>query len=147
MKRTDDHGACVDAWLGLVAGGQTPELLVEALEAGFSAVSRRLRPIVGEATTKAITNRVLRQAARQIPSLAFVRVGDGGLSCGGLRARAGSLPPAEIAGGVRLVLVDFLGVLGRLTSDVLTPGLHAELWKVAAALPAVEDGAREGIQA
>jgi len=148
MNRTNNEsGACVGAWLELVSRGQPPERLVRVLEVGVSTIWGRVRPVLRDATMRAIADRVLRHASQERPILAHLRVRDGGLACEALQARASALPPAELADGVRLVLVDLLSVLDRLTCEILTPALHAELWKVAPALCAPEDAGRGAVPA
>ncbi len=45
----------------------------------------------------------------------------------GLRESLGVIPPEELTGAIRFVLVEFLSVIGHLTAEILTPALHAQL--------------------
>jgi hypothetical protein len=127
MEGDGGHGARVDAWLEHAAQGPTVESLAEAFETAFTALWRRAHRTLGEVTLSAITDRVLYVAAEQYPIFAAITLDTAGVRWDGFRQRAGTRPLPEIAAGVRFVLMEFLSVLGKLTGEVLTPPLHAEL--------------------
>lgn len=125
------HGARVDAWLERAAKGLPAEGLLEVFEQGFASLWRRAHQTLGEVTLNAIADRVLYNAAEQHPILSPLRIEAAGLRCQELRENAGTLHLDQLAKGIRFALVEFLTVLGNLTSEILTPSLHAELSKVA----------------
>ena len=86
-------------------------------------------------TLTAICERVLYTAAEQHPFVSLLQVDASGPQCEPLHQGLPDVEPDQLASGLRLVLVDFLTVLGNLTAEILTPALHAELSKVA-----LEDG-------
>jgi hypothetical protein len=138
------HGASVDAWLERSAKDLSSEALLSLLEAAFGALWARTNTTLGEVTLSAITERVLYNASETFPLFSSLKVDPTeGLRSDGLRERLGSVPSSEMREGSRLVLVQFLTVLGNLTAEILTSELHGELSKVA--LPEkvrVEQGAQ-----
>jgi hypothetical protein len=75
----------------------------------------------------AIVDRVLYTAAERYPFLAAVRVSHGSVAFDELRNALGTIAREELADAARFALVEFLTVLGKLTAEILTPALHAEL--------------------
>ncbi len=122
-----DHAACVEAWRARVCEGAPVAAILHAFERAFRAVWQRARITLGDITLTAIGDRVLHDAAEHHPLLAALRLEPEGVSCEELQRDAGSLDPRELDAAIHFVLVELLVVLGRLTGDVLTPGLHAEL--------------------
>jgi hypothetical protein len=135
----DDHEARVDAWLAAHAGVKAADSLVNAFEESFNLVWRRAHETLSEVTLVAIAERVLYTGIERFSFLTLVQVQPNGLQCAELRERCGDTPHPERATGAsraplaeafRFVFVEFLTVLGSLTSEILTPALHAELAKV-----------------
>lgn len=127
-----DHSRCVDDWMEGVASGLPPERLVQAFEKAFSAIWQRAHLTLGDVTLTAILDRVLYTAAERFPLFSSLKVEATGLGCQEFRERASTLPEHELRQGIRFVLLEFLTVLGNLTSNILTPALHAELSKARA---------------
>jgi hypothetical protein len=135
----NDHCARVDAWMDRAAKEAPSERLLDAFERVFGAMWRRARLTLGDVTIIAILDRVLYTAAERYPSLSSLELDETGLRSEKFRQRAGSLQPDDLADGIRFILVEFLTVLGNLTAEVLTPALHSELAKgAAAAVPGEE---------
>jgi hypothetical protein len=125
-ERVHRHVECVDAWLGRVGAAPTPQLL-EAFQAAFNALwVRSLRPL-GKVTLSAIVDRVLCTVSEAFPALGTLQVESRAVLFRDFRARARRLSNDEVAAAIRLILVEFLRVLGTLTAEILTPALHAEL--------------------
>jgi hypothetical protein len=122
----------VNAWAERAATGLPPEKGLQLFEEALGALWQRAHLTLGDITLMAILDRVLYDAATQFPELATVRVGPAGLQCDELRAQAASLDPARLLEALKFVLCEFLAVLGNLVAEILTPGLHAELSKIAA---------------
>lgn len=125
-SRANDHASCVAAWRRRVAADGSPAALLRAFERGFRAVWRRAHVTLGDITLTAIGDRILHDAADVYPLLGSVRLEPTGISCDALD-RDAALDRDELGEAMEMVLVDFLTVVGRLTGDVLTPALHAEL--------------------
>lgn len=121
------HAVVVDAWLSRVANGLSHEQLVVAFERAFSALWARAHETLGEVTLAAIADRVLHNAGERYPILVGVELASAGLDCRELRTRAEVLSRDQLVSGIRFVLVEFLRVLGKLTAEILTLPLHAEL--------------------
>jgi hypothetical protein len=80
-------------------------------------------------TLTAIVDRVLYTASETHPFLSTLKIEAAGISFDGFREQGAQ--HANLHEAVRLVLVEFLTVIGHLTDEILTPALHAELSKVA----------------
>lgn len=139
-----DHGARVDAWLEHATQGVPVEQLVGAFETAFTALWRRAHLTLGDVTLSAITDRVLYVAAERYPIFAAIALDAAGVHWDGFRQRAGTQPVAEIVAGARFVLLEFLTVLGKLTGEVLTPPLHAELEAVTSRVAPAEHSSEPG---
>lgn len=122
-----EHRLTVDAWCARLPGSSI-EALIQAFEGAFAALWQRSCLTLGEVTLAAIVERALHNATEQFPMLGSVELGPSGLRCENLRSQAG-LRRDEVSAAIRLVLVEFLTVLGSLTAEILTPALHAELSK------------------
>lgn len=132
MAGAHNHGACVDAWLGRETDALEAESLVELLQRGLDALWKRAHQPLGEVTLTAIAERVLYTAAERFPPLVTLSICPTGIRCQTLREQAAEVPREELLRAIRFVLVELLTVLGNLTANILTPGLHAALAKVTA---------------
>jgi hypothetical protein len=124
------HAGCVDAWMARAAKGLPPELLLELFERALGALWERSHVALGNVTLTAIFDRVLHNGAEQFPLLSAVQVAATGVRCDELREQTRALKDGELTEGTRFVLIEFLTVLGNLTSNILTPALHSALSKV-----------------
>lgn len=126
------HAAFVDAWLERSAKDLPPAALVELLEAALNALWARTKTTLGEVTLSAIAERVLCNASEKFPLLSSLEVeATGAISFRALRERASAVHHSEVLEGGRFLVVEFLSVMGKLTAEILTPELHAELGSVA----------------
>jgi hypothetical protein len=130
MVDENRHVVCVDRWCAQ-ADTSSVEGLLRDFEQAFAAVWQRAHLTLGDVTLRAIVDRVIYDAAERSPILSGLSVDESGLRCQPLHERAAGLRPEELAQSVRLVLIQFLSILGNLTADVLTPALHSELSKLA----------------
>lgn len=106
----------------------SPELRLRLFDAALSALWNRTRTTLGEVTLTAIAERVLYDASEAYPIFASLKVEPAhGFQCRELSERIGSMKGPEVNQAIRFVIVEFLTVLGRLTAEILTPELHAEL--------------------
>lgn len=127
MRDDNEHAGCVDAWFERGAKGLPGEQLAAAFEAAFTALWGRAHQTLGDVTLGAIVDRVLYVAAEQHPVTSGLVLDLTGVRFDAFRQQAASLPVGPLAEGVRFVLVEFLTVLGKLTGEVLSAPLHAEL--------------------
>jgi hypothetical protein len=125
-----DHDACVSAWMRRAAKDLPSDRLVQAFEEAFGALWRRAHQTLGDITLTAIVDRVLYSGAERFPVLSALEVDATGLRCEKLRANARDVPPEQLVGALRFMLIEFLTVLGNLTADILTPALHSTLDRV-----------------
>jgi hypothetical protein len=124
---TSGHAALVAAWFDRTGAGHPPASQLDSLERAFEALWARVRPTLDEVTLVAIAERVFCDASERFPPFASVEVGPAGVRFEGARERAGEAGADELGAAARFVLTTFLTVLGHLTAEVLTPGLHATL--------------------
>lgn len=116
----------VEAWLRR-ADGLAPAERFALFESAFVALWERARVPLGGITLVAGVDRVLVHARERFPGLGEVSVTTGGIEFAALRARAHLLAREELGEIFRFLLVEFLGLLGSLTGEMLTPALHATL--------------------
>lgn len=128
-----DHAAYVDEWLEGVDPALPPAVVASLFEAALGALWRRTEVTLGEVTLAAIVDRVLFTAAEKHPFVATITVGRAGPDFAAFREEAPR--HTDIRAAMRVVLVEFLTVLGHLTDEIMTPALHAELSN---AVPAVQ---------
>jgi len=131
--RTDEgkHAASVKAWLEGSGESLSPAQLVTLFERALGALWKRTLVTLGEVTLNAIADRVLYTASEKYSVLSTLKIEGTGVRFDEFRTQEAVRSDRNLAEVVRFVLVEFLTVLGNLTSDVLTPALHAELSKVA----------------
>jgi hypothetical protein len=139
-----DHAGYVDAWLDVAAKTPAPAQLITLFEQALGALWRRTEVTLGEVTLTAIVDRVLYTASEQYPFLSTLTVDRAGISFDGLRSQGAH--DTNLREALRLVLVEFLTVLGHLTDEILTPVLHAELSRVALEGPRAVGGNDDGAQ-
>ena len=138
------HAECVEAWLERTAKTLAPAQLVTLFERALSALWRRAEVTLGEVTLTAIVDRVLYTASETYPFLSALKVDETGIGFDRFREQGAHV--ANLPEAVRLVLVEFLTVLGHLTDEILTPALHAELSKVALERPGAVRGNDDGAE-
>jgi hypothetical protein len=111
--------------------------LVDLYERALDALWRRSHQCLGEVSLMAIVDRVLHEGTERFPHLVALKIETSGVQCGALRQVAPGLEPALLEESLACVVSELLRVLGSLTGEILTPGLHAELLKVR--VPAVDE--------
>jgi hypothetical protein len=125
------HAKCVDAWLTSSAYDLPLPDLVRLFEAALDALWNVTVTTLGHVTLTALAERILITASEKFLLLSSVKVEAAhGFQCGELSQQIGSLQASELIEAFRFVLVEFLTVLGRLTAEILTAELHAELSQV-----------------
>jgi hypothetical protein len=120
---------CVQSWLDRRAGPDaSAEQVAAHLRDALAALWTRAHTSLGDVTLGAIFSRVVKTTKSKHPVLdrAGLRAGEGD-GVGLDSEAAGSLSADELRRAAGEVLLEVLLVLGRLTGETLTPGLHAEL--------------------
>jgi len=136
MLERKSHSELVKDWCRDWAGTLPAPGLVDVYERALDALWRRANMSLGEITLMAIVDRVLHQGVERFPHLAALKVEMSGVHCEELRLNASAIEPARLDESLRYLVVELLRVLGTLTGEILTPGLHEELCKVR---PGAED--------
>ncbi|HEX7602820.1 MAG TPA: hypothetical protein VF316_14490 [Polyangiaceae bacterium] len=121
------HRAAVAAWMKKAGDGLPPARLVELAERACDALWSRARLSLGDVALAAIVDRVLSSASEKFPLLSPLTAGATAVRFGELRKRAGDVEPRALAEGIEYLVFEFLTVVGHLTAEILTPGLHARL--------------------
>jgi hypothetical protein len=124
------HSETVKAWRDGWGGTLSPEALVSVYERALDALWRRAHMSLGEITLMAIVDRVLHDGTGKFPHLAALKVETSGIQFGALRLAAQGVELTLLDESLAFLVVELLRVLGTLTGEILTPGLHAELSKV-----------------
>ena len=140
------HAAFVDAWFDRTLASQdvSAARLISLFERAAGALWERSQRPLGEVTVAAIVDRVLYNASEKYPSLGTLKIEGTRISFDELR-RQGKAGLPDLRDAIRFVLVEFLTVIGNLTDEILTPGLHAELARVGLDdIESPEDDAKEG---
>jgi Mor family transcriptional regulator len=132
MKVTgDQHAAIVDDWLERSATDLPAVDLLRLFESALRALWDRTKTTLGEVTLIAIAERVLHDVSEKFPQFSSLKVKPAhGFQCRALGEHLDTMPVSQLRAAMRCVLVDLLTVLGRLTAEILTPELHAELARV-----------------
>jgi hypothetical protein len=133
-----NHTGSVDAWMDEVAKGAAAADLIRHFESAFRALWRRADTTLGNVTMMAIVDRVLYTAKERFPALAGLELQPEGIDAKALLDGGRELDGAELAAGVRFILIEFLTVLGKLTAEILTLALHDELARIIATAAADE---------
>ncbi len=139
LERTSHH-ELLTQWRADWTGSLTPSQLVELFERAVNALWRRAHLSLGELTLVAIVERVIHLGGENAPLLKTIQVTAGGVDFSGLRQVAPTLEHAGFEECLVGLVYELLRVLGTLTGEILTPGLHAELREVK---PSPEDSGKE----
>jgi hypothetical protein len=125
------HATSVDAWLKHSAHELSRPDLIRLFAAALDALWNVAVTTLGHVTLTAIAERVLFTASEKFPVLSSLKVEAAhGFQCGELRKPIDSLQASELIEMFRFVLVELLTVHGRLTAEILSSELHAELQQV-----------------
>jgi circadian clock protein KaiC len=100
-------------------------------EAAWSALWRRAEGAVGEVALESIAQLGRSRSVEKYPFLSPLKLESHGVSSNALLESAVALDSRELQEGLRFMLVEFLTVIGDLTDEILTPGLYAELSRIA----------------
>lgn len=124
-----NHTNFVRGWMQATAAALPPEQRLVLFERALSALWQRAYRTLGEVTLGAIVSRVLHDVAQDFPLVSALQVGPGGFRVH--ERTSGDLDHLDDA--IERTLIELLTVIGNLTADILTPGLHAALSSVSLA--------------
>jgi hypothetical protein len=130
MPERNIHSGAVKAWRDGWVGPLSQQALIHVYESALDALWRRAHMSLGVITLMAIVERVLHHGAEKFPHLTALKAEANGVQFGELRQSAQSLDVALLDESLACLVIELLRVLGTLTGEILTPGLHAELHKV-----------------
>ncbi len=130
MPERNAHREIVKTWRDGWAEDLSQHALVDLYDRALDALWRRSHRSLGEVTLMAIVDRVLHDGTERFPHLAVLKVETSGVHLGPLRPTMTDFDPALLDESLTFLVVELLRVLGALTGEILTPGLHAELLKV-----------------
>lgn len=139
------HAKRVDRWLAKAAKDLPRERQVALFERAVAALWQRAHMTLGEVTLCAVTERVLHHAAAKYSFLAQLKVERDGVRRFDVLAQSlAGVDDGTLNQSLRFVVIEILSVLGNLTDEIVTPGLHAELAKVSARERGEARGKRRG---
>ncbi|HEX8441684.1 hypothetical protein [Archangium sp.] len=124
------HSEAVKTWRDGWGENLSQHELVDLHERALDALWRRAHQSLGEVSLMAIVDRVLHEGTGKFPHLSALKLETSGVQCGALRQLAPGLEPALLDESLAFLVCELLRVLGSLTAEILTPGLHAALLKV-----------------
>ncbi|MDD5303095.1 MAG: ATPase domain-containing protein, partial [Elusimicrobia bacterium] len=121
----------MSSWLEQAAKGVPPAAQLELFETAWGALWRRAESAVGEIVLESIAEMVHSNSAERYPFLAPLELGTADISCKALLESTSPPEKSELQESLGFMLVNFLTVIGDLTDQILTPGLHDELSRLA----------------
>ena len=142
MSDSPDHTNHVNAWMRQAAKGLSSQQLLQLSEIAMAALWKRAYLTLGEITLAAITDRVLSTAAENFPPFKSLKVTPTGIDWRELREQHEVLSERELKEGIRVVIAEFMVVVGNLTAEMFRPAFHNELLKVTLERPAI--GGKQG---
>lgn len=114
--------------MGATVRPESAEARLALFERALAAVWARAQRTLGEVTLGAIAERVLHTVSKRYLVLSALDADASGFRFDRLRGQEELIDLDE---AIELMLVQLLTVIGNLTADILTPGLHAALSGVA----------------
>ena len=127
MTERSHHSDIVREWRQCWPENPPVPVVVEVCEHALDALWRRAHQSLGEITLVAIADRVLHQGTELFPHLAALKTETSGVNFAELRQVAPALEGKLLEESLLFLVVELMRVLGALTGEVLTPGLHAAL--------------------
>ena len=132
VSQNNVHSKIVEEWQTKAAKGLTSTQKVQLLEKAIKVVEARATQTISRVTLVVILDRVLYQSKDKYPCLSKATVDSNTISFAELYSKNFTTDFTE---ALLFFLVEFLTILGRITSDILTTPLHEELLKVTWAEP------------
>ena len=121
----DMHAKQVELWEKKYLANSSVHEQLELFEKALYAIVTRANATLSKITIEVVLDRVLYQSTEKYSQLSLVEIQNGQFIVKSMKlADEGWLP------AVRYLLIELLGVFGRLTAEILTIPLHKELMQV-----------------
>lgn len=132
MKAVQDnpHQKLINLWEEQNTKGLRSEQLIQLYGTAFGAIERRCLATLSSVTINVVIDRVLHLGLKKHPFFSLVTIEPSGLSLKGLTQKNENYKIEELRDGLGYLLLEFLTVIGNITSDVLNESLHKELMEV-----------------
>lgn len=124
------HRRHVEVWLERAEKGLANEQLVDLLEQALERLSAAALESASEVTIAAVLDRSIVETGDLHRWLPPIAVAGASADFSAFRAAAPGLKRESVLHVSAFLLSDFLAILGNLTAEVLTRGLHHELSQV-----------------
>lgn len=124
------HKELVNLWEEKNTKDLRDEQLIQVYGGAFQAIERCSLATLSRVTINVVIDRVLHLGSGKFPILLLVEIELSGLSLKGLIQNIKNYKTEEIKETFSYLLVEFLTVIGNITSDVLTASLHKSLMGV-----------------
>lgn len=121
------HTEVVNAWLERAGKDASTDDLLGLFEKAWGALWRRSVSAVGEIVLESLGERIRAAGVDRYPFLSPLQLNTGEVACTALAGSSSAVEQPRLQEALGFLLVEFLTVIGDLTDQVLTPGLHAEL--------------------
>lgn len=130
IDHINNHKEQVKLWEERNAPDLRDEQIIKIFENAILTVERRCLVTLSNITVQVVLDRVLHEGHLKYPPLSFITVELEGLNFSGLNHHSENYKIEEMKDALRYLLIEFLTVIGNITSDVLTLPLHKELMEV-----------------
>lgn len=124
------HRDVVKIWEEKNVRGLRSDQILKIFGTAILAVEHRCLETLSQVTVEVILDRVLHEGLDKFPLLSNVTIEAGGLNLSGLDRKVENLNPEAVTETLSYLLIEFLTVVGNITSEVLSVPLHKELMKV-----------------
>lgn len=124
------HKELISLWEEQNTKGLGAGQLIQLYVSAFQAIERRCLATLSSVTLKVVIDRVLHQGTEIYPILSLITLESSGLSFRALIQKNENYKIEELKEALSYFLVEFLTVIGNITSGVLTASLHKELMGV-----------------
>lgn len=128
--QNNTHKELVNLWEEKNTKDLRDEQLTQVYGSAFQAIERCCLATLSRVTINVVIDRVLHLGSEKFPILSLVEIDLSGFSLKGLIQNIKNYKTEEIKEAFSYLLVEFLTVIGNITSDVLTASLHKALMKV-----------------
>lgn len=130
VEQTNPHKEIVHLWEEKNLQGPGPEQVIKIYGSAILAVEQRCLDTLSSVTVQVVLDRVLHEGLENYSLLSTITIGPKGLNLSGLNHKNENYKLEEITESLRYLLIEFLTVIGNITSEVLTTPLHKELMEV-----------------
>ncbi|MDO9182815.1 MAG: hypothetical protein Q7U04_10425 [Bacteriovorax sp.] len=130
LDQNKTHKELVRLWENQNTIDLRAEQLVQVYAGAFQAIESRCLATLSRVTINVVIDRVLHIGSEKFQILSLITIEPSGLSLKNLIQNIKKYKTEEIRNALSYFLVEFLTVVGNITSDVLTASLHKKLVEV-----------------